>query len=168
MQASQSASGKTTNAESGREYTRINTNQNVNNQKTRSRLLLLMHRRWKILIVILAIAALAGAWRWMQEARYRGALTRYQHDLHPGMTRAAVDHYLESHQGKQGVARRGASGTSWSYEVRIGPDFDLCGRRRVYIDLNFNSSGQKELQPAPGDPSDVLKDIQIAKIEDCL
>ncbi|HLK53708.1 MAG TPA: hypothetical protein VKU42_09635, partial [Candidatus Angelobacter sp.] len=59
-------------------------------------------------------------------------------------------------------------GTSWSYEVRIGTDFGLCGKRRVYIALNFNSSGQKAFQPAPGDPSDVLKDIQIAKREDCL
>jgi hypothetical protein len=120
------------------------------------------------LIVVLAAAALVTAWRSVQEARYRRAIAEYQRDLHPGMTRAAIDHYLESHQGKQGVARRATSGTSWSYEVRIGTEFDLCGKVRVYLALNFNSSGQQELQPAPGDPSDVLKDIQVAKVEDCL
>jgi hypothetical protein len=127
-----------------------------------------MRRQWKILIVVLAAAALAVGWRSVREARYRRVMAQYQHDLHPGMTRAAIDNYLESHQGKQGVARRAAAGTSWSYEVRIGTEFGLCGKRRVYIALNFDSSGQKELLPAPGDPSDVLKDIQIAKVEDCL
>ena len=126
-----------------------------------------MRRRWKILIVILAAVVLATAWRSVQEARYRRAMAQYQRDLHPGMTRAAIDNYLESHQGKQGVVRRATSGTSWSYEVRIGTEFNLCGKVRVYIALNFDSSGQKEIPLPPGDPSDVLKDIQIAKIKDC-
>jgi hypothetical protein len=82
--------------------------------------------------------------------------------------RNAIDNYLQFHRGKQGVVRLGGSGTAWSYIVRIGTEPSLCGTSRVYIALNFNSTGQQDLAAPPGDPSDVLKDIRFAKTQDCL
>jgi hypothetical protein len=127
-----------------------------------------MRKRWKILIVILVAAVLVAAWRSLQDARYCSMLAQYQHDLHPGMTRNAIDNYLQFHRGKQGVVRLGGSGSAWSYIVRIGTEPSLCGTSKVYIALNFNSTGQQDLAPPPGDSSDVLKDIRLAKTQDCL
>jgi hypothetical protein len=167
--------GETKGSNPGREYTRIDTKPDNAFREFDSRSfalirgqLLLMRRRWKILIVALVVAVLAAAWQSMQDARFRRLLADYQHDLHPGMPRTTIDNYLQSHPGKQGVVRLGGSGTAWSYLVRIGTEPGLCGWSRVYIALNFDSTEQKELAPPPGDPSDVLKDIRLKKIGDCL
>jgi hypothetical protein len=127
-----------------------------------------MRKQWKILVIVMVFGVFAVAWQSLQNARYRRMLADYQSDLHPGMARAAIDNYLQSRQGKQGVVRSRESGTSWSYLVRIGAEPSLCGVRKVYIALNFDSVGQRELAPPPGDPSDMLKDIRIATRQDCL
>lgn len=107
----------------------------------------------------------------MAEIRYTRALNVYQQDLSVGIERGAADHYFEEHNLRPDVLRTTESGNSWSYSIGIGTEATFvpwCRKTKVNVVLDFDSVHQEQLQTAPGESSDRLKRVRIAKFADCL
>ena len=91
-----------------------------------------------------------------RDASYKIAIAPFQRDLHPGMDRAEVRKYLDSHGVICHTVRYGGSDGD-TCEVKIGeePDGLFCEPWVVNVALEFSSA-------------DKLRDIHIRKIGTCL
>jgi hypothetical protein len=128
----------------------------------------------RIVVLILPVLVLFLLWYFFvniaqarRDARYRELLASYQHELLPGMKRAAVRSYLDS-KSVQYQPSYGASSGAWSYEIKIGeePAYSLvCESWTVYVTFDFSTSAKDASEPLQGD---TLKAIRIRKLGTCL
>lgn len=104
-----------------------------------------------------------------RDRMYQSVLNQYRQGLRLGMSRIAVEEYLNSHHIRFADAGLSGSGNAWSDEIRIGTDpsgrID-CANWEVYIALDFDNPsrqpGEGKGDP-PGEPEDVLKNIRVYK-----
>lgn len=135
-----------------------------------------MWLKWRRgVFLVLAAAVLFAGWAMhlkiaqaRRETAYRAAMMPFQRDLVTGMSRAAVEKYLDSRKVEYHWE---SSGGAESFLIEIGkePGGLVCNPWKVYIELEFVPSTKLGDQARNElDPSDDLKHIKITKLGTCL
>jgi len=114
----------------------------------------------RIALIIVFGTALVATWpihskiaQARRNAVYQRAIAPFQRDLHLGMAKADVKHYLDSQHFEYFPVRIG--GDERTYEIKIGEEDGLVCEWNVYIALEFSSN-------------DALREVHIRKIGTCL
>ena len=137
------------------------------------------HSPWvKILVCTLAACLISSSAlliyvnrkRERRGAVYSAAIAPYRRDLPIGMTKADVGKYLDSRRVSYTAHYWGLRpDAGWSYAIKVAeePAWRFpCTSWSVYIALDFKSKTPQFARP--NEPSDVLTEVHIKKLGNCM